>query len=255
MEQCHKSCVVRVGTSNNFNCTVGEYRQLDKFAAQHPDYHFFVNCNARTPRLSTLLDHPYKAVITLNPDLNPDPRVTARALEVAASVAFYRVKWLPDRDDIALLVSEALSLAPVVITPQRFNSRATMERFGVDKACYALECSRFRLHGEALKKLHGFVEVYTSCGLPLYICDRKGLGCLGCGLCATLNGKEGTELKSLNLSTSGMCPYSCPDCYAKAMQHFLQATGTSPVRFDTIMKNKKQKGSTQHIKNARLQVA
>jgi hypothetical protein len=248
------SCVVRVGTSNNFNCTAAEFRQLDVVASEHPDYRFFVNSNARTPKLPALIDHPYKAVITLNPDLTPEARLTERALKVgrAGSVAFYRVKWLPDREDIPELVVEAQAVAPVVVTMQRFNSHATMERFGVDKACYAHECSRFRLHGEALEYLYEFVGERAGPGRhPVHICDKKGLGCLGCGLCATLNGAKGTEIKSLNLSTSGLCPYSCPDCYAKAMQKFLLATGANPVRFDTIMKNKKQAGKTKHIQNAR----
>jgi len=245
--------VVRVGTSNNFNCTAEEYAQLDTFAAEHPDSRFFVNCNARTPKLKSIPDYPWDAVITLNPDLDPVEFVTKRALQVghAGKVSFYRVKWLPGRPDIEALIDRALEVAPVVITSQRFNSHATMEKFGVDKACYAHECSRFRLHGAALKYLHKFVDTRKAAGKPLYICDRKGLGCLGCGLCATLNGAKGAEIKSLNLSTSGVCPYNCPDCYAKAMQKFLVSTGTRPINYDKIMKNKKQAGKTKHIQNNR----
>lgn len=242
--------VVRVATSNNFNCTDKEFAQLDKFAADNPDCRFFVNSNARTPRLPELDDHLYKAVITVNPDLDVVPSLVERSRQraVRGRVSFFRVKWLPDRHDIAQAVEDMLSVAPVVVTMQRFNSRAVMEKYA-DPKDYKLECARFRLHGKALKVLEKYVDAHTAAGL--YICDRKGLGCLGCGLCATLNGAKGAEIKSLNLSTSGVCPYSCPDCYAKAMQKFLVATGNRPMKYDTIMKNKKQKGSTKHIQNAR----
>lgn len=244
-------CVVRVGTSNNFNCTPAEFAQLDTFAAQYPDHKFFVNSNVRTSSLPDLDDHQYKSVITVNPDLDVVPHLVERAKQraVMGRVSFFRVKWLPDRHEIARTVEDLLTVAPVVITMQRFNSRATMDRFAVDKACYALECARFRLHGKALKELHKYVDAHSAAGL--YICDRKGLGCLGCGLCATLNGAKGAEIKSLNLSTSGVCPYNCPDCYAKTMQKFLVSTGVRPMKYDTIMKNKKQKGTTKHIQNSR----
>jgi len=246
-------CVVRVGTSNNFNCTDKEFAQLDGFAAEHPDHRFFVNSNAKTPKLLAIANHPYKAVVTVNPDLVPDPRLTERSLALGhlGSVSFFRVKWLPHRADIEQLLDKAAAVSPVVITMQRFNSHATMERFAVDKTCYAHECSRFRLHGAALKHLHAFVSSRRG----VFICDRRGLGCLGCGLCATLNGAKGAEIKGLNLSASGVCPYSCPDCYAKQIQKFLLATGVSPIRFDRIMKNKKQAGKTKHIQNARREAA
>jgi len=246
-------CVVRVGTSNNFNCTDREFAQLDGFAAEHPDHRFFVNSNAKTPKLLALANHPYKAVVTVNPDLVPDPRLTERSLALGrlGSVSFLRVKWLPHHADIEQLLDKALAVAPVVVTMQRFNSHATMERFEVDKACYALECARFRLHGAALKYLHAFVSSRRG----VFICDRKGLGCLGCGLCATLNGAKGAEIKSLNLSASGVCPYNCADCYAKAMQKFRAAFGQTLIAYDRIMKNKKQSGQTKHIQNARREAA
>jgi hypothetical protein len=243
--------IVRVATSNNFNCTAPEYAKLDRFVAANPGKRFFVNCNARTPRLHTLLEHPYKAVITLNPDLDVVERVVARGLEVAEAVAFYRVKWLPERPDIVRLVERAAAVRPVVITMQRFNSKGMLLKY-TDLKHYNRECSRFRLHGEALKVLEEYVDAHVNAGLPMAICDRRGLGCLGCGMCPTFNGGEtDTRLESLNLKASGVCPYNCPDCYAKAMQKFLVGTGKRPMRYDTIMRNKKQSGQTKHIKEAR----
>lgn len=240
-----KNCVVRVATNNNFNCTEREFRQLDRFAAQNPDKIFFVNSNARTPKLRAILDHPYKTVITLNPDLNVVPYVADRGLAVHSSVSFYRVKWIPERPEIKTLIDKALNLAPVVITMQRFNSRACMERYA-DPKDYRLVCVRFRLHGEALKKLEDLVDHETARGRRLHICDRKGIGCLGCGLCVTLNGAApGTPIKSLNLSTSGVCPYNCPDCYAKAVSK--RCVHGNPIAYDQIIANRKQRGKTKHI--------
>lgn len=242
--------IVRVATNNNFNCTAAEFKQLDGIAAENPERVFFVNCNVRTPKLRALLRHGYNAVITLNPDLNISGRLIERGLAVASKVAFYRVKWLPERPDIEELIKRVAKVLPVVITAQRFNSKKMLRKY-TELKHYKHECSRYRLHGAALEALEGFVDSLQAKGRPVYICDRKGLGCLGCGLCATLNGYEGARIESLNLSTSGVCPYNCPDCYAKAMQRFLVGTGKAPMKYDTIKRNKKQSGQTKHIKQAR----
>lgn len=245
------SDVVRVAVSDNFNCTDAEFAQLDGFAKEHPDKLFFVNCNARTPKLHALLDHPYSSVITLNPDINVVSEVASRGLAVRKAVSFYRVKWIPERAEIEFLVDTAMRYKPVVVTMQRFNSRKTLEKY-TDQKHYRLDCARFRLHGDALRRLEDFVDERSDKGWSINICDRRGLGCKGCQLCATLNGApKGTPIKSLNLSTSGVCPYSCPDCYAKAMQKFLVATGKRPMEYDTIKGNKKQLGRTKHIQNNR----
>lgn len=242
--------VVRVATNNNFNCTAAEFKQLDGIAAGNPDKVFFVNSNARTPKLRSVLKHPYEAVITLNPDLNISARLVERGLAVASKVAFYRVKWLPERPDIAELIKRVAKVAPVVITAQRFNSKRMLLKY-TDLRHYKHECSRYRLHGDAWEALWDFTDRMQKAGNPVYICDLKGLGCLGCGLCATLNGHEGSRIESLNLSSSGVCPYNCPDCYAKAMQKFLVGCGKKPIDYDVIKRNRKQAGATKHIKEAR----
>ena len=88
-------------------------------------------------------------------------------------------------------------------------------------------------------------------GYGAYICDRKGLGCQGCGLCSLLVTGQKLPIKSVNLSSSGLCPYNCPDCYAKTMQHFSKAMGHNPLAFDKIAANDKQAGHLKHIKNAK----
>lgn len=245
--------VVRVAVSNNFNCTDAEWSQLDGFVAAHPDKLFFVNSNARTPLLPEILNHPYKAVITLNPDLNTDERLIDRALDVGRTgrVAFYRVKWLPAHADIEHLVDRAVEVAPVVITVQRFRGWEKVEQYCENRKYYHFEDGWLRLRPWALKGLRSFVYARRKAGKPLYICDNKGLGCGGCGLCATLNGAKGADIKSLNLSSSGLCPYSCPDCYAKRMQ----MRNGHEIRYDVIHKNRKQTGRTKHIQNARRKAA
>ena len=80
-----------------------------------------------------------------------------------------------------------------------------------------------------------------------HICDRKGLGCQGCNLCSTLITKAEYPIYTLNLSSSGLCRYTCCDCYAKIMQSLLKKWGYLPICFDRIQKNSKQKGITKHI--------
>jgi hypothetical protein len=82
-----------------------------------------------------------------------------------------------------------------------------------------------------------------------YICDKAGLGCQGCGLCSKLTTGNFKPVYSLNLSTSGICKYSCESCYAKTMQKFLIGCGKNPIKFDVIQMNTKQKGTTKHIIN------
>jgi len=253
--------IVRVGTLNNFNCTPAEWAQLDDFTAQNPDKFFFINCNAKTPLLQTINDHPYRAVITLNPDLFIDSSLVTRVLSLdPAKVAFVRVKWLPTlegprRDPISHRqvwpgrpeIEQAISLfrhygIEVVITSQRFNSKKTLKAHA-PRAAYTWECTRYRVSGIAWKSLVRFAK-----NTGAQICDKAGLGCQGCHLCSTLNGHSTSDrILSLNLSTSGICPYNCVDCYAKTMQHFRACMKQPLIRFNKIMANRKQKGNTVHI--------
>jgi hypothetical protein len=255
--------IVRVGTLNNFNCTPAEWAQLDEFTSQNPDKYFFINCNAKTPNLESINDHPYKAVITLNPDLGISEYLVNRVLSLdPAKVAFVRVKWLPrtegpyrsawshrskwpGRDEIEdVILRLRFAGIEVVITPQRFNGKKTLKAYA-PKAAYKWECSRYRVSGAAWKSLTAFARTHSA-----RICDKRGLGCQGCHLCSTLNGhKTSDRILSLNLSTSGICPYNCVDCYAKAMQKFRACMNQNLIRFDKIMANRKQKGNTVHIKH------
>ena len=83
----------------------------------------------------------------------------------------------------------------------------------------------------------------------MFICDRIGVGCGGCKLCTMLTSGAESKLSSINLSTSGICKFNCPDCFAKTLQHFSVAMGYNPIVYDKIKANSKQAGKTEHIKN------
>jgi hypothetical protein len=237
--------IVRIGTLNNFNCKSSEWKQVESFESQHPDKTFFINCNINTPKLETVNDHHNKVVITVNPDITFPSKVLVKLARINRDkIAFLRIKYIPCNQDIKnLIITLALKGYPIVLTMQRFNSNKTLLKYTtLDN--YEYNCSRYRLSGVALKEI-----VSLAKKLNIQICDIKGLGCSACGLCATLNGKPKAKVMSLNLSTSGICPYNCPDCYAKTMQHFLTAWGQNPINYDKIIQNKKQAGKTQHILN------
>jgi len=140
--------VVRVAVNNNFNCTEEEYSQLAGFVQANPTKFFFVNSNIKTPRLLTLNNHPYKAVVTLNPDLVVRENEVQKFYALNKErVAFVRVKYIPDSQPIVELIQE-LSEAryQTVITLQRFNSKRTLTQYASLKD-YQFEHTRGRLHG------------------------------------------------------------------------------------------------------------
>jgi len=238
--------VVRVAVNNNFNCTDEEYLQLNHIAAKNPTKSFFINSNINTAALYNINKYPYKAVITANPDLTVNWNAVARLYPLdPKKISFVRVKWLPENEEIKKLISTLIGKGyQVVITMQRFNSKKSLLKYSsLDH--YTFSHNRYRLSGSALEKLHSFVDSNKTS----YICDRAGLGCKGCNLCSTMNTGKNLKLSSLNLSSSGICKFNCPDCYAKTMQHFLESMGKPIMKYDCIKSNHKQSGSTKHIKD------
>jgi len=235
---------VRVATNNNFNCTIKEFRQLRKIESENTDSIFFVNSNINTKRLENLNKANYASVITVNPNIYIEPATLEKLNKVSKDkVAFLRVKWIPNNKDIPKLIKKLRNLKyNVVITLQRFNGKETLLKY-TSLNHYIFDCSRYRLYGKALQQVKNFAIATGS-----YICDEKGLGCQGCKLCSKLTCGQEIDIYSLNLSSSGKCPYNCPDCYAKTMYNFLEQCGKNPV-YDVIKRNRKQQGQTKHIKN------
>ncbi len=238
--------VVRVAVNNNFNCTDAEFQQLDNFAAAYPDTLFFINTNVKTKLLTNINKHPYKAVITLNPDLSVDKKHTTKLKKIDNDlIAFIRIKYIPGDPDIPRLIEDIRKDYPVVITLQRFNSIKSVSSYVSNfRDHYTHSHNRFRLTGETLKAVEHLSDVKN-----IFICDKAGLGCGGCGLCSKLTAGKDLPIFSMNLSSSGQCAFNCVDCYAKAMQHFLEKVGDGTViKFDWIHQNFKQSGRTKHIK-------
>jgi hypothetical protein len=244
--------VIRVATNNNFNCTPAEWKQLDAFSSKYPNEAFFVNSNINTPKLNTIKNNKYKAVVTANPDLivtqSGIKKIISRLNTIKSHIAFVRVKYIPNNDMIKyLMVILVAQNFPIVITMQRFNSKKTLLKY-TDPKHYTHSCSRFRLSGEALAELNFIVNQWQRSVLPVWICDQAGLGCQACKLCSKLTTGQTNKIYSLNLSSSGICPYNCPDCYAKTMQNFCTKLGYKPIIYDKIRQNEKQTGRTAHIK-------
>lgn len=241
-----KNKVVRVAVNNNFNCTSLEYRHLDAMAKENPNSYFFINSNIKTPKLRNINLHDYKAVITLNPDLIVQDNLVERLYHIASDkVAFVRIKYVPGWTSIINLIEKVSLTHKVVLTLQRFNSIKSISQYVEDfRKYYTHTDNRFRLNDETFNKITAYADTLKN----VYICDQAGLGCEGCGLCSKLTCGKDLPVHSLNLSTSGICPYSCVDCYAKTMQHFLKEIGKPLIHYDWIHKNSKQSGKTKHIK-------
>ncbi|MBD3196517.1 MAG: hypothetical protein GF317_15765 [Candidatus Lokiarchaeota archaeon] len=240
--------VVRVAITNNFNCTRKEWDQLHTIMEENQQSLFFVNCNIRTPKLETLNNNGIKAVITMNPEINPWNKALEKIHTINKDlVAFLRVKYLPERNDILDLIDTLAQEYPVVITNQRFNSKNTLLQY-TKLEYYKWSHNRFRLNENEFKKLTNIVDNKYQ-NKKVFICDRLGVGCSGCRLCSFLPTDMDLNMASLNLSSSGICKYNCPDCYAKTIQHSSRMMGYRPITFDTIKSNSKQAGRTDHIKN------
>lgn len=240
--------VVRVAVNNNFNCTLAEFEQLDIFAAAYPDALFFVNSSIKTKLLHRINEHPYQAVITLNPDIFLEDRLIKRIYGIDDDkIAFVRIKYIPEHSEIEGLIKNVSKLYPVVITLQRFNGIKSIESYVPNfRDHYEFSHNRFRLFGDSLSDVMELAMLDN-----IHICDEKGIGCGGCGLCSTLTAGKSLPIYTLNLSHSGLCMYNCCDCYAKTIQKFLLAFGHKPITFDIIRQNAKQKGTTKHILDAK----
>ena len=241
--------IVRVGINNNFNCTDDEYSQVRGFKFVKPNAHFFINSNIKTENILNINNYDYQAVITVNPDITVDRALIERLYKVDKDrVIFVRVKYIPNDRTIKELIRELSEKGyTVVVTVMRFLSNKSVNAFS-KKDYYNYKFTWLRLKERYFHLLEKFVNTMDN----VYICDRNGVGCQGCGLCSKLSTGKELEIYGLNLSTSGICPFNCVDCYAKKMQYVLKCFHKSPMNYDVVKKNMKQKGSTAHIKHNQL---
>lgn len=237
--------VVRVATNNNFNCTCKEFKQLHEIELSRPDSTFFINSNINTPELLRINDHPYKVVLTINPTLIVRQENIDRLHQInKEKVAFTRVKYIPEHPEINELIKSLVKdNYAVVVTVQRWNGIESLRNY-TKLEYYTHQHNRFRLSGEALEELQSFVDSFDSG--KVFLCDRVGGGCGSCKVCIMLTAGQNLKLSSINLSSSGICRFNCPDCYAKTMQNMARAFGYQPIIYDTIHANSKQAGRSQH---------
>lgn len=242
--------VIRVAVSNNFNCTKKEFDQLKKIASEDMQASFFINSNIKTPKLVNIKDHPYKAVITVNPDITVDHSYVEKLKEIPVDrIAFLRIKYIPNDLSIVQLIKHLSITYNIVITVQRFNGIKSIEQYVPNyRKEYIFNRKRFRLNPNGYATLKNIIKDMDN----VYICDESQQGCSSCMLCSTLlTGKE-YPLYTLNLSSSGICPYSCVDCYAKTFQHFIIALNRNPIDYDFIHKNKKQRKKPMNKSNRKV---
>lgn len=230
--------IIRVAVNNNFNCTKKEFNQLDKYSSLNIESSFFINSSIKTPNLIKIKDYPYKAVITVNPDITIDHEMIKKLNKIPVDrIAFLRIKYIPNNISIIQLIKHLSKTYNIVITVQRFNSIKSIEQYVPNfRNDYIFSNNRFRLNPKGYSILNNIIKKLNN----VYICDRTQQGCSSCMLCSTLVTGKVLPLYTLNLSSSGICPYSCVDCYAKTLQHFLREINKPVIRYDLIHKNKKQ---------------
>jgi hypothetical protein len=117
---------------------------------------------------------------------------------------------------------------------------------------YSFNHNRFRLSGRALEEIKSFVDSFDKG--KVFLCDRVGGGCGTCKLCVMLTVGINMKLSSINLSSSGICKFNCPDCYAKTMQNMSRAFGYQPIIYDKVKANSKQAGISKHAKDSIKQI-
>ena len=235
--------VIRIGVANNFNGTDLEFEQVEHFSFTMPEKSFFVNSNINSKELKNIGNYSFKSVITVNPDLvvKSIPSIIKRIEAIKSTIAFVRVKYLPNNESILNLIYTLNKQGyPIVITNQRFSSKISCSKYS-SLEYYKFSNGYLRLTDIELNNLYKIVDSLSN----VFICDRNKKGCGDCGLCSTLTIGENLPVSSLNLSSSGICPFNCPDCFAKRSQHQYKdkVTGKVKISFDTIAKNMKQKGT------------
>lgn len=239
--------VIRVGEKNNFNQTEKEFAALKPFEKSGL---IFVNSNSFTEIKNT-----YPAIVTVNPYM-----VFTAIRGDLSNVKACRIKVF--RTDILKFSNEQINAIqfcvennlPILLTYMRYRSKNTAEQFSGEnfRSFYKWEKNYFRPTNSTKENLFQWVKqavrIFGGNDSLVNECDSKGNGCPACGNCHKLTyGIENAEIKALNLSISGiedkhgkkgLCPFSCPDCFAKIVTY-----GKSPA-CDRLITNKKIDGKT-----------
>lgn len=245
--------LVRVGVMNNFNMTDGEYEEL----LQNKIPEFFVNSNVKSLRESIKPEYgKIPLIVTLNPDIDL-PKFPEKEVLQQYNLRAFRVKVcgnrLKDYKRLYTLVKYSIdNNIKVLITFQRFYRLQTMKKFvsQEDFKYYEYRAGYLRPTSEYKNLIMKFVkkiEKKYNKNKFVFQCDKKDKGCPDCLNCAKLvypdhkyreYVKEGISIYSLNLKSSGQCPFNCPDCFAKRV---IQRVNNK-ISLGKIKMNNKQKG-------------
>lgn len=255
--------LVRVGTLNNFNFTKKEFEQLfltkEIERVKNNYYNFFIWSNVlgynsqlktNTKRMlkdleKTFLNVNMRVGLTVNPTLEnfikPLNTMFVNCLVVKATT-----NNKPVLEQVVRYAKQRQ--LPVLVVFQRFRKRETFEKFisKRNRYKYNLQSLYFRLGIPYRKQLlNELREIYKD----VRACDLEDTGCQGCRNCEAVNYYlETGDMYSLNLSTSGFCPYqnspkACPDCYAS----YCISRTKGKIAFDRIIKNTKMKKKTKKV--------
>ena len=245
--------LVRVGVMNNFNMTDLEYEELINKNLQ--DY--FINSNVKSLKKEIKPEYgKIPLIVTLNPDIDL-PKFPEKEVLKQYNLRAFRVKVcgnrLKDYKRLYQLVKFSIdNNVKVLITFQRFYRLKTMEQFVSkdDFKYYEHRAGYFRPTSEYKTMIMKFVrkiEKKFNKNKFIFQCDKKDKGCPDCLNCAKLvypdhkyreYVKEGINIYSLNLKSSGYCPFNCPDCFAKRLIQRVH----NQISFGKIKMNNKQKG-------------
>ena len=177
----------------------------------------------------------YPCVLTINPELTKFVKPRGKIGLVKA----VRVKCVVDPIKKVKVAFEdsykwaKLNNIPAIITNMRFKSHQTLNKYTLSPEKYVWK-----------RNFHVPIEKSIFDDPDVYYCDLKGEGCPSCRNCSKLVFELDTpDIYSLNLSSSGICKYSCPDCYSKIMLKYIP----NGFAYDKILKNAKQRGyNVQH---------
>jgi hypothetical protein len=227
--------IVRVATLNNFNYTCAEISQVRDLQKEYS--HVFVNSHRKT-RLKAI---GVPVVVTLNPNVTDMAPLKGDTSDVAC----VRVKYVHSEAGKAALEEcfehcSEKGYTPL-ITLFRMKSKKTRDMFLDEEERKSYEWSHnfFRLTPRGKRSaIRWIMKRARAWGLDVKFCDKKGGGCPDCGNCSKLTFGVDLPIYEINLSSSGHCPHSCVDCFAK----MIVTKNRGRIGFDRVKMNSKQKG-------------
>lgn len=215
----------------NFNFTKPEIDEVHRL--KDLGWLPFVNCNAKT-RIKKV---GVPVVVTVTPDCNKFIKPKGYLKDIAAiRIKFVLGGWGGDLQDC---YNDAVCWAwancvEVLWTPMRFKHGGLGYAHGWGAHYYKWDRGWYRLTKPGLKR---FEEIVAD--KPFHVCDKKNEGCPSCRLCSRLTyARKDLDIYGIDLSASGHCPFSCPDCWAKP----LTKMAGGKIAFDKPKRNRKQLG-------------